>query len=192
MKTATEDIVLRRLAEIWPARMGNQCESFARVRQNILQVLEKADISTQGPCHYNMLVEHLPAAEGRLRQLLDARLIELYRAKVAPFAVNLVRYEYQGLLLEFISPYDRGFPQSCLRRYGPGLHHLGFNTPSLDTAVERLTRLNYSIASGDKVCGPKGDVLFMTSDALLPVHIELCQPISVSVETELAKREERL
>ena len=191
MKTAADDRVLSRLSEIWPARIGKQTESFAGVRQRILQVLEGADISAQGPCHYNMLVENLPDAEDGLRQILDEPPVELYRANVAPFAVQLVRYEYEGLLLEFLCPYGPGFPQSCLERYGPGLHHVGFNAPSLDTAVERLTRLNYSIASGDKVCGPKGDVLFMTSNALLPVHIELCQPKSGPKTTERTKGEER-
>ena len=170
--------MLERLAQKWPARIGNESRSFTQVRECIEHDLETAVVPTTGPHHYSVLTGDIVVGLKQFEELLDTAPRELYRTKVEAFAVDLVRYEYQGLLIEFISPYGSGFPEDCLRRYGPGLHHLGFNTASLDSAVERLARLNYAVVSGERVCGPKGDVIFLTSEQLLPVHIELCQPRS--------------
>lgn len=176
MDAAAKNLLLERLAQKWPARLGNELRSFSQVRQYIEQDLKKAVVPTTGPYHYSLLTRDIVLGEERFKELLDTDPKELYRTKVEAFAVDLVRYEYQGLLIEFISPHGSGFPEDCLRRDGPGLHHIGFNTASLDSAVERLAQLNYAVVSGERVYGPKGDVLFMTSEQLLPVHIELCQP----------------
>ena len=165
------------LEKMWSVRVGDSAKSFATARSKLLVTLGSLAIKVEESCHFGILVDDLELAEQKLRKRFENSIQELYRATVKPFSVVLVRFNLKGELVEFINPFASGFFEECLKKYGEGLHHIGFITSDLDYAVTRLTKNNFTVVSGEKVKGPRGYVIFLTKDGILPVHIELSQPL---------------
>ncbi len=165
------------LEKMWPVRLDSSPASFATARAKLKVTLDSLSIKVEESCHFGILVDDLRLAEGKLRKRVENSIQELYRATVKLFSVELARFNFKGELIEFLSPFSSGFFEECLRKYGEGLHHIGFITSDLDYAVIKLTNNNFTVVSGEKVKGPRGYVIFLTNDRIRPVHIELCQPL---------------
>lgn len=165
------------LEKIWPVRLDSSPASFKAARSKLRVTLGSLAIKVEESCHFGILVDDLRSAEQKLRRMLGTSVEEMYRATVKPFSVELARFNLKGELIEFISPFGTGFFEECSKKYGEGLHHVGFITLNLDYAVTKLINNSFTVVSGEKVKGPRGYVIFLTNDRIRPVHIELCQPL---------------
>ncbi len=88
MDTAAKNLVLERLAQKWPARLGNELKSFSQVRQYIEVILKKADVPITGSYHYSLLTKDFDAGQKQFKELLDTDPKELYSTKVDAFAID--------------------------------------------------------------------------------------------------------
>lgn len=168
---------MHELEKLWPARVGSSSTSFVTARSKLKATLDSLAIKMEESCHFGILVADLQLAERKLRKMLGDSVEEMYRARVKSFSVELVRFDLKGRLIEFLSPFSSGFFEECLKKYGEGLHHIGFITSGLDYAVTKLTNNSFTVVSGKKVKGPRGYVIFLTNDRIRPAHLELCQPL---------------
>ena len=124
---------LEGLVDIWPARAGQTLDIW-EIRDRIADVLTAVGEPPRGPAHLSFLVADLARGESLLQDKLSEPLKVLYRAVVAPFAVELVRYRCGPHLVELVSAArarffcrlpasERGRISSCRlrgRQSGPG------------------------------------------------------------------------
>jgi len=126
--------------------------------------------------HIGVAVEDLDEAVTVYRDLLGMR--EQHRETVEEQGVDAVLLEIGGGHVELLSPLGSGTPVGkFLKRKGPGLHHVAYQTDDIDTRLGELRGQGVRLLDEEPRIGIRGSrVAFVHPNSTGGVLTEIVEP----------------
>ncbi len=134
-------------------------------------VLPRSVAASARVAHIGVAVRDLEQAVAFYRDVLGARPLGNERADGA----DLVRFELGELEIELLTAQDAESPVGkFLARRGPGIHHICFRVPDLESALARCREAGYELIDQSPRAGANGHrIAFLHPRSTAGILLEL-------------------
>ena len=160
----------------WPAAAAGQSTKYEESRRIADDYLESIDVITTAFGHYGVVVADMDEARVWLAENVDAGWAGSKTVWGSAFGCHVASHIRNDVEIELIQPVEKSFFLDGLRKNGPGLHHAAFYVGDINSTVESLRNAGADFLDPSIRNGVHGRIIFVSSAAISPLAIEICEP----------------